>query len=75
MKTIDLRCVLQDTTTAIGLAIGLSDRQTVRGELAYDPRVNHVESERVVDGVRYITVEMASGAWLTIPEAALVDAR
>ncbi len=71
MKTIDLRRVPQDANTAIGL----SDRRTVRDELACGPRVNHVEAERVVGGVRYITVEMESGAWLTIPEAALVDAR
>jgi len=70
VRTIDLSRVLQDANTAIGL----SDRQTVRGELAYGPRVNHVEAERAVNGVRYITVEMESGAWLTIPEAALVDA-
>ena len=48
--------------------IGGSTREQVRRALTISPRISHVECECG----EMVTVEMRSGAWLTVPRAAIV---
>lgn len=69
MMTIDIGRVLPDANTDIGL----STRRMVERALEIDVSVSHIESRRWVSGRRYVTVEMGSGEWLTVPEESLIS--
>ena len=68
MSTIDPRLVPSARQTDVFRLAG-STREQVRRALAETPQISHVEGEY---GGGMVTVEMASGAWLTVPRAAIV---
>lgn len=68
MRTIDIDRVFEDANTSIGL----STRAQVVAAMEIDDQVSHIESRLKVEGRPYVTVEMGSGDWLTIPVDALV---